>query len=69
MRGCDPISGPTSDVANFLAGQHSQGYQTNSLNTYRLPISGVHDKVDDVEVNKHPLAARLLKGAFNARPL
>ena len=25
-RGCDPISGPISEVANFLADLHSQGY-------------------------------------------
>ena len=67
-RDCDPISGPASDVANFLAELHSQGYQTNSLNAYRSAISSVHDKVDDVEVGKHPLVARLLKGAFHARP-
>ena len=66
--GCDPISGPSSDIANFLADLCSQGYQTNSLNAYRSAISSVHDKVDDVEVGKHPLVARLLKGAFHARP-
>jgi len=66
--GCDPISGPASDVANFLAELHSQGYQTNSLNAYRSAISSVHDKVDDVDVGKHPLVSRLLKGAFHARP-
>jgi len=49
--GCDPISGTTSDVANFLAELHSQGYQTNSLNAYRSAISSVHDKVDDVKAS------------------
>ena len=65
---CDPISGPASDVANFLAELHSQGYQTNSLNAYRSAISSVHDKVDDVDMGKHLLMARLLQGAFHARP-
>ena len=67
-RGCDPISGPVSDVANFLADLHSQGYQTSSLNAYRSAISSVHDRVDDTDVGKHPLISRLLKGAFHARP-
>ena len=67
-RGCDPISGPISDVANFLADLHSQGYQTSSLNAYRSAISSVHDRVDDVDVGKHPLISRLLKGAFHVRP-
>jgi len=34
------------------------------LNVYRSIISGVHDKVDDVDVGKHPLVARLLKVPF-----
>ena len=67
-RGCDPISGPISNVVNFLADLHSQGYQANSLNAYRSAISSAHDKVDEMDVGKHPLVARLLKGAFHARP-
>jgi len=67
-RSLDPISGPISDVANFLADLHSQGYQTNSLDAYRSAISSVHDRVDGVDVGKHPLVARVLKGAFHARP-
>ena len=67
-RGLDPVSGPISDVANFLADLHTQGYQTNSLNAYRSAISTMHDRVDDMDVGKHPLAARVLKGAFYARP-
>ena len=65
-RGRDPISGPISDVVNFLADSHMQGYQTNFL--YRSAISTVHDRVDDVDVGKHPLVARVLKGAYHARP-
>ena len=66
--GLDPVSGPISDVANFLADLHAQGYQTSSLNAYRSAISSVHDRVDDMDVGKHPLVARVLKGAFHARP-
>ena len=64
----DPIPGPDSVVANFLANLHSQGYQTNSLNAYRSAISNVHDRVDDMDVGKHLLVARVLKGVFHARP-
>ena len=67
-RGQDPVSGSISDVANFLADLHTQGYQTNSLNAYRSAIFTVHDRVDDVDVGKHSLVARVLKGAFHARP-
>ena len=64
-RGRDPVSGPISDV---VANLHTQGYQTNSLSAYRSAISTVHDRVDDVDVGKHPLVARVLKRAYHARP-
>ena len=67
-RGSDPISGPVSEVANFLADLHKEGYQSSSLNVFRSAISSVHDKVDGVEVGKHPTITRLLKGAFHERP-
>lgn len=35
----DPISGPISEVVNFLAYLFSKGYQYRSLNTYTSPIS------------------------------
>ena len=63
-RGLDPISGPVSEVANFLADLHSEGYQSKC---FCSAISSVHDKVDGVEVGKHPIVARLLKGAFYLR--
>ena len=59
-RGLNSVSVPILDVANFLADLHAQGYQTSSLNTYRSAISSVHDRVDDMDVSKHPLVARVL---------
>lgn len=67
-RSSDPISGPISEVVNFLAHLFSKGYQYRSLNAYRSAISSVHEKVDGYEVGQHPLVSRLLKGAFNKRP-
>ena len=67
-RNRDPIRGPIADVLNFLAELFEQGYQYRSLNSYRSAISSVHEKVDGVEVGKHPLMSRMLKGAFNERP-
>ena len=49
--GSDPISGPVSEVANFLASLYGEGYQYNSGNAHRSAISSVHDKVDEVEVH------------------
>ena len=67
-RSRNPVSGPIADVANFLAHLHEEGYQSRSLNAYRSAISSVHDTVDGVEVGKHPMISRLLKGAYHARP-
>ena len=67
-RGRDPVSGPIADIANFLAYLHEEGYQSRSLNAYRSAISSVHDSVDGVEVGKHPMISRLLKGAYHVRP-
>ena len=55
-------------MVNFLAYLFKQGYQSRSLNAYRSAISSVHDRIDGVEVGKHPMVTRLLKGAFHARP-
>ena len=56
-RNRDPIRGPIADVLNYLAELFEQGYQYRSLNSYRPAISSVHEKVDGVEVGKHPLVA------------
>ena len=64
----DPISGPVSEVENFLADLHSEGYQSSSLNVFCSAISLVYDKVDGIEVEKHPIVTRLLKSAFHLHP-
>ena len=66
--GRNPTSGPIADVANFLAHLHEEGYQSRSLNACHSAISSVHDTVDGVEVRKHPVISRILKGAYHARP-
>ena len=67
-RGRDLISGPIADIANFLANLHEESYQSQSLNAYRSAISSVHHTLDGVEVGKHPMISRLLKGAYHVRP-
>ena len=64
----DPLLGPTSDVANFLAELFEQGYQYSSLNAYCSAISSTHEKVDSFPVGHHPTIVRVLKGAYNKRP-
>ena len=64
----NPISGPISNVANFLADLFEEGYQYRSINVYRSSISTTHDKVDGYSVGQHPTVTRLMRGVFNKRP-
>ena len=64
----DPLSGPISAIANFLAELFEQGYQYSSLNAYRSAISSTHEKVDGFPVGQHPTIVRVLKGAYNKIP-
>ena len=67
-RGRDPIRDPVADILNFLAELFEQGFQYRSLNAYRSAISSVHEKIDGIQVGKHPIVSRMLKGVFNERP-
>jgi hypothetical protein len=67
-RDSDPVSGPVSEVVNFLARLFKEGYQYRSLNSYCSAISSVDENVDGYEVGKHPLVSRVIKGAFNLQP-
>jgi len=53
----NPVSGPTSDVVNFLTKLYDDGYQANFLNSFRSAISSGHDQVDGMKIGKHPLLA------------
>lgn len=73
----DPISGPISEIRNFLpiseiinflASLYKDGYQYSSINSYRSAISSVHEKIDGYIIGQHPLVTRLIKGVFHARP-
>ena len=47
-RHTDPVSGPVSGFANFLADLFEKGYQQRSINAYRSAIASAHDRVDGV---------------------
>ena len=67
-RDTDPISGPVSEVVNFLTELFEEGYQYRSVNNYRSAISSAHDCADGFSIGSHPLVSRLMKGVFNKRP-
>ena len=65
QRHINPISATVESVLSFLASQFRAGHQYRSLNIYRSAILLVHPKID---VGKHPLVSRLMKGVFNKCP-
>ena len=67
-RHTDPVSGPVSEVANFLADLFEKGYQQHSINAYRSAIASAHDRVDGVSVGQHPTVTHLMAGVANLRP-
>ena len=67
-RGSDPISGPITEVLNFLANLYKEGYQYSSINSYCSDISLVHEKIDGYNIGQHPLVTRLIKEVFHVRP-
>ena len=46
QRDRNPVLGPVSDIANFLAELYQEGYQYSYINVYRSSISTTQDKVD-----------------------
>ena len=64
----DPISGPVSEVANFLVDLFERGYQQRSRNAFRSAIASTHDKVDGRSIGQHPTITRLMAGIANSRP-
>jgi len=67
-QGRNPTERPLVDILNFLVDFFKQGYEYTSLNSYRSVMSSIHEKVDGVEIGKHPLMTQMLRGAFNQRP-
>ena len=66
--GSDPISGPVTEVASFLAYLYKEGYQYySSINSYCSAISSMHDRIEGVMVGQHPMITRLVKGVFHSR--
>ena len=68
QRDQDTLSGPASDIVNFLAELFKKGYQYQSLISHRSAISSVHERIDGFSVGQHPTITRALKGAYHSRP-
>ena len=67
-RNRDPVYGPKSDVANFLAQLYKDSRHYRSSNSYRSAVSITHDHIDGQPEGHHPIITRLMRAEFNKRP-
>ena len=57
-----------ANILEFLTQDLLSGKQYRMINSYRSSFSATHIPVDGVQVGKHPLVTRLLKGVYHLRP-
>ena len=64
----NPMSTSVVNIIEFLTQEFLSGKQYRTINSYRSSISATHLPVDGMQVGKHPLITRLLKGVYHLRP-
>ena len=64
----NPLSTSVVNIVEFLIQEFVNGKQYCTINSYRSSISATHLPVDGMQVRKHPLVTRLLKGVYHLRP-
>ena len=62
------LSTSVANILEFLTQEFLSGKQYRTINSYRSSISATHLPVDEMQVGKHPLVTRLLKGVYHLRP-
>ena len=67
VNGISELSPSISEVLEFLTSCYERGMSYSYVNTYRSALSSTLPPIDGVQVGKHPLVIRLLKGVFNLR--
>ena len=68
QNGTSPISPSVGEILNFFAAQFAAGKGYHSINRYRSALSSVLPPIDGLDVGRHPLVCRILKGVFQLRP-
>lgn len=68
QRSHDPLSSDLNMVLSFLAHSHAIGKAYRTVNVYRSMLSMTLPRAEGVEVGKHPLVVKLMRGAFNSNP-
>jgi len=64
----DPILPAIGRVLEFLTSLAESGKAYRTINVFRSMFSSTIGKIDGVEVGKHPLVVRLMKGIYHRTP-
>lgn len=64
----NPVSPPLTKVLEYLSSLVGKGKAYRTVNVARSMLSATLVKIDGVDVGKHPLVLKLMKGAYNRKP-
>jgi hypothetical protein len=62
------MSPPVTKVLEFLSWLVGKGKAYRTINLSRSMLSSTLGKIDGVDIGKHPLVVKLMKGAYNKKP-
>ncbi len=68
QQGANPMSPPVTKVLEFLSWLVGKGKAYRTINLSRSMLSSTLGKIDGVDIGKHPLVVKLMKGAYNKKP-
>lgn len=67
QQGADPMSPPLTKVFEFLSWLVDEGKAYRTVNVSRSMLSSTLGKVEGVDIGKHLLVVKLMRGAYNKK--
>lgn len=64
----NPLRNDLNNILLFLTEAHSKGKAYNTINIYRSMLSSTLDPIDGLQIGKHPLVLKLMRGIYNSNP-
>jgi integrase len=68
-RGADPLRNDLTTLLEYLVDLRESGKAYSTINVHRSMLSVTLEKINNIEVGKHPWVTRLIAGLFNKAPL
>ncbi|CAC5386194.1 unnamed protein product [Mytilus coruscus] len=64
----DPLDPSINTVLSFLSSLYDSGLSYSAINTVKSAISSICSVTSGIDIGKHKLVTRYMRGIFNARP-